>query len=189
RGAVLAWTADPDGAGYTYEAAIPWSVLDMGAPQAGDQIGFEAGRGVGGNSFMDLTGRDPDIASNLLQLTLTAPDSEMALGESPRVALEVRVNSAEPFILEQTVSPDSAYFWLDRVVEQPILLEAGEHTLRYEYAGDTSDANPGISQVDAFVLYPVVGRRVVELPDGRQFTLTYDTLTGASALIDSTPQE
>ncbi|MDI9636025.1 sugar-binding protein [Geitlerinema splendidum] len=189
RGAVLAWTADPDGAGYTYEAAIPWSVLDMDAPQAGDQIGFEAGRGVGGNSFMDLTGRDPDIASNLLQLTLTAPDSEMALGESPRVALEVRVNSAEPFILEQTVSPDSAYFWLDRVVEQPILLEAGEHTLRYEYAGDTSDANPGISQVDAFVLYPVVGRRVVELPDGRQFTLTYDTLTGASALIDSTPQE
>jgi hypothetical protein len=67
-GAALAW--QPFDGGYVYEAAIPWSSLNVGQPAAGLQVGFEAGRGVGGNSFMDLTGRDPDVAANLLIMTL-----------------------------------------------------------------------------------------------------------------------
>lgn len=182
QGATLAWQMADDGAGYTYEAALPWTALDIDNPQPGTRIGFEAGRGVGGNSFMDLTGRDPDIAANLLQLTLTAPGMDEALGESPEVALEVRVDREEAFILQQSVSPDSDYFWLDRVTTQPIRLEAGEHTIRYEYAGTEGGSNPGISKIDAFYLQPVIGRRVVALPDGQQYTLTYNTLTGDSQL-------
>jgi hypothetical protein len=186
-GAVLAWTPADDGAGYTYEAALPWAALDIDDPQPGARIGFEAGRGVGGNSFMNLTGRDPDVAANLLQLTLTAPGMESELGENPDVALEVRVNDGESFVLPQTVSPDSDYFWLDRVTPQPVRLEAGEHIIRYEYAGSEGTRNPGISRVDAFYVQPVVGRRVLLLPDGRQYTLTYHTLTGESALTETTP--
>jgi hypothetical protein len=69
-----------------------------------------------------------------------------------------------------------------------VALEAGEHTLRFEYAGEEGASNPGISRIDAFVIQPVTGRRVVSLPDGRQFTLTYNTLTGDSALEDTTSQ-
>jgi hypothetical protein len=136
---------------------------------------------------MDLTGRDPDIAANLLQLTLTAPGMDASLGESPEVALEVRVDSEESFVLQQSVSPDSDYFWLDRVTAEPIRLDAGEHTLRYEYAGAEGGSNPGISKIDAFYLQPLIGRRVVALPDGEQYTLTYNTLTGESQLINTTP--
>ena len=156
-------------------------------PQPGDRIGFEAGRGVGGNSFMDLTGRDPDVAANLLQLTLSAPGTDASLGETPEVALEVRLNDGDSFTLPQSVSPDSDYFWLDRVSPDAVRLEAGEHTLRYGYAGAEGVSNPGISKVDAFVLLPAIGRRVVALPDGRQYALTYDTLTGESVLEETAP--
>jgi hypothetical protein len=182
EGAALAWQMADDGAGYTYEASIPWAALDIDSPQPGTRIGFEAGRGVGGNSFMGLTGRDPDVAANLLQLTLTAPGMDETLGDSPEVALEVRVDREDPFTLQQSVSPDSDYFWLDRVTTQPIRLEAGEHVIRYEYAGAEGGSNPGISKIDAFYLQPVVGRRDVALPDGQQYTLTYNTLTGDSQL-------
>ncbi len=186
-GAQLVWTPAADGAGYTYEAALPWAALGVdAAPQPGDRLGFEAGRGIGGNAFMDLTGRDPDIAANLLQLTLTAPGMDAAFGAAPQVALEVRVDDGEPFVLPQSVSPDSDYFWLDPVTPQPVRLEAGEHILRYRYAGAEGGSNPGISKVDAFYLQPVVGRRVLLLTDGRQFTLTYNTLTGESRL-EATP--
>lgn len=186
RGASLAWEPVPDSSGYTYEAAIPWSVIGVDHPQPGTRIGFEAGRGIGGNSFMDLTGRDPDVAANLLLLTLTAPDAEATLGESPEVALEVRLDNGEDFLLEESVSPDSDFFWLDRITPDPVRLDAGEHIIRYQYAGEEASANPGLSKLDAFVLYPVVGRRIVVLPDGRQFVLTYNTLTGASDLSAST---
>jgi hypothetical protein len=62
-----------------------------------------------------------------------------------------------------------------------VRLEAGEHTIRYEYAGEEGSAAPGLSKVDAFYLQPAVGQRTFALPDGRQFMLTYDTLTGASS--------
>ncbi len=56
-------------------------------------------------------------------------------------------------------------------------LVEGENTIRYRYAGEESE-NPGLSQVDAFFLQPVVARRVFELPDGQRYTLTYDTRSG-----------
>jgi hypothetical protein len=184
RGAALVWQPAEDGLGYHYEAALPWEALGMDAPQPGASLGFEAGRGIGGNSFMDLTGRDPDVASNLLQLTLTSPDAPVQSGQAPRVALEVRVDREPDFVLQQTVSPDSDYFWLDRVTLQPVRLEAGEHFIRYAYAGETATAgaNPGLSRIDAFVLYPAIGQRVIALTDGRRYALRYDTLTGESTL-------
>lgn len=188
-GASLAWTAADDGAGYTYETALPWSALGIDAPQPGQRIGFEAGRGIGGNSFLNLTGRDPDIAANLLQLTLTAPGMDAALGEAPEVALEVRLDREDAVIVPQTVSPDSDYFWLDRVTPQPVTLAVGEHTLRYEYAGATGSANPGISKVDAFYLQPVVGRHVLRLADGGEVILTYNTFNGDSNVEVHLPEE
>lgn len=182
KDAILAWQMSHDGAGYTYEASIPWKSLKIENPQAGSRIGFEAGRGIGGNSFMDLTGRDPDVASNLLTLTLIIPDMDTSTIQTPQVAVEIRVNSADAVILPQTISPDSDYFWLDKVTQQPIYLEAGEHTIRYEYAGETGSSNPGISKIDAFYLQPVIGRHVFRLADERVMVLTYNTLTGESHL-------
>ncbi len=187
RGAEVVWQAMDEGGGYTYEAAIPWAALDIDEPQAGMRLGFEAGRGLGGNSFMDLTGRDPDVAANLLQLTLTAPGMDASLGAAANVALNVRLDREDEFTLQESVSPDTDHFWLDLVTPQALRLEAGEHTIRYEYAGDEGTGNPGISKVDAFYLQPLVGRREYQLPDGTQLTLTYNTLTGDSDLLETTP--
>jgi len=185
-GAALAFTQS-DG-GYIYEASLPWEALGVDAPQAGGRIGLEAGRGIGGNSFMDLTGRDPDVPANLLALVLTTPESDNASLAAPEVALQVRLDDGDPVLLPQTVSPDSDYFWLDRVTAGPVHLEPGTHTLRYAYEGQGgSEQNPGLAKVDAFYLQPAVARRVFALPDGRQFSLTYDTLSGDSALVESTP--
>ena len=160
----------------------------MEAPQAGQRIGLEVGRGIGGNSFMNLTGRDPDVPANLLALVLTTPETDAGSLAAPEVALQVRLDDGDPVLLPQTISPDSDYFWLDRVTAEPVHLEPGTHTLRYEYAGQGgSEQNPGLAKVDAFYLQPAVARRVFALPDGRSFSLTYDTLTGEAALIESTP--
>ena len=177
RGAVLAW--QPADGGYTYEAALPWTALRISAPQAGMRFGFEAGRGIGGNSFMNLTGRDPDVAANLLKLQLVAPGIAAETAPAPTVALEVRLNDSPPVVLPQTVSPDSDHFWLDLVTAEPVRLVAGDHTLRYGHAGSAQD-NPMLAKVDAFYLQPAVARRTFERPDGRRFTLTYNLLTGAS---------
>lgn len=176
RDSELAWQAVEGG--YRYEAKLPWAVLGLEQPQAGARIGFEAGRGVGGNSFMNLTGRDPDVAANLLSLTLVTPDSAGTLGQAPDVALEVRINAGERITIPQSIAPDSDYFWLDLVTPQPLMLEAGEHRIRFEYAGETGSANPGLSKVDGFLLVPAVQGRRFSLPDGRTVTLAYDTLTG-----------
>ncbi len=182
RGATLAF--QPAEGGYIYEAAIPWESVDVEAPQAGRSIGFEAGRGIGGNSFMDLTGRDPDVASNLLQIMLVEPGMEMDATTAPRVSMEVRLDDNEPVVVPQSVSPDSDHFWLDLVIETPVHLEIGEHILRYSYAGEES-SNPGLSKVDAFYLQPAIARRVFEHPDGRRVTLTYNTLTGDASWEES----
>lgn len=175
RGATLAWTEQASG--YTYEAAIPWASLEVEAPAPGRRMGFEAGRGIGGNSFMNLTGRDPDVATNLLEIVLIDPAQPDSLPPAPEVALSVQLNDLDPVVIPQTVSPDSDYFWLDLVTGSPVYLEAGEHMLRYRHVGP-DDGNPGISKVDAFYLQPVVARTVVQHPDGRVITLSYNTLTG-----------
>lgn len=179
-GAELAWQTGEGG--YTYEAAIPWSTIGFDAPPAaGARIGFEAGRGIGGGAFMDLSGRDPDVAANLLQMTLVSGDEAGSAADAPNVALAVRLDDGEAVTIPETVSPDSDYFWLDLVTAEPVALGAGEHTLRYAYAGEEGGANPGLSKVDAFYLQPAIGQRTFVLPDGRQFTLTYDLLTGQSS--------
>lgn len=175
EGAQLAWQPLDDGDGYIYEAALPWSALEVEQPTAGTQIGFEAGRGVGGDAFMDLTGRDPDIAANLLRLTLTEPDFDNAALSSSEAALEVRINDTE-VTLPQMVSPDSDHFWLDLLTPEGIMLNAGENTLRYRHRGEGE--NPTLAKVDAFYIQPVTARRVFALPDGSTYELTYNTLTG-----------
>ncbi len=177
EGANLAWQAYENG--YIYEASIPWSSLDVDQPQPELQVGFEAGRTIGGNSFMDLTGRDPDVAANLLRMTLVESGGNTDTSTTPKVFLEVRLDSDDSVLMPQMISPDSDYFWLDQVTSEPIPLEAGEHTLRYEYAADGGDSrNPGLAKVDAFYIQPAVAERIFQHPDGRTFTLTYNTLTG-----------
>ncbi|MBN1965634.1 MAG: hypothetical protein JW910_13370, partial [Anaerolineae bacterium] len=94
--------------------------------------------------------------------------------------LEVRLDDGDPVLVPQTVSPDSDYFWLDRVSALPVHLTPGEHVLRYRYVGGEDGAeNPGVAKVDAFYVQPAVARRLFVHPDGRRFFLTYATLTGA----------
>lgn len=185
RGSQLAWTPFADGTGYIYEAALSWEAIGVRTPEAGMRFGFEAGRGIGGNSFMNLSGRDPDVAANLLQLTLVEPGMPADALAAPQVALSVRINDGEEIIIPQTVSPDSDYFWLDLVTAQPIALSAGEHIIRYAYAGSAEAQNPGLSKIDAFYLQPAVARRTFVLPDGRSATLTYNTLTGETLWTES----
>jgi Carbohydrate family 9 binding domain-like len=163
--------------GYRYEVAIPWETLEV-KPEAGQQLGFEAGRGIGGDGFMDLTGRDPDVAGNLLLLELAEPGQRTSSQASAAVSLQVRLDDFEAVTLAQTVSPDSDYFWLDSLGTQPYRLGTAQHTLRYRSLSGTD--NPGLSKVDTFYLQPVVARQVFEHPDGRHFTLTYDTSSGES---------
>lgn len=174
-GAALAW--QPDQSGYVYEAAIPWTAMGIEAPTAGMQFGFEAGRGVGGNSFMDLTGRDPDVPANLLTLMLVEPGMTTTANNAPQVALDIRINDGETITLPETVSPDSDHFWLDLVTPEPIRLLNGENIIRYRYAGEEGE-NPGMSKVDAFYIQPAIARRVLDHPDGWEILLTYNTLTG-----------
>ncbi len=176
-GAVMAFLQQ-DG-GYIYEAAVPWEALEIDNPQPGRKIGLEIGRGIGGNAFMDLTGRDPDIASNLLQVTLVEPGTVTGDLTAPEVFLEVRLDDEDPILMPQTISPDSDYFWLDQVTEIPLHLTPGQHILRYRYVGgDTATENPGVAKIDAFYLQPVIARRVFSHLDGRTLSLTYDTLSG-----------
>lgn len=166
--------------GYRFEAALPWSSLGFKtAPQAGQTIGLEVGRGIGGNSFMDLTGRDPDVASNLLKLMLVAPGLSASATTAPQVALQVQFAGQPAVTLPESDSPDSDFFWLDQVTAAPVHLAPGRYAIIYRYAGDQS-ANPGRSKVDAFYLQPAVARRIFQTPDGRTITFTYDTLTGAT---------
>ena len=185
EGAALSW--QPTKSGYVYEAAIPWDTLRIEAPAAGLEFGLEAGRGVGGNSFMDLTGRDPDVPSNLLTLILAEPDMDLSGNTAPNVALDVRINDGDAVVLPETISPDSDFWWLDLVTAEPVRLQAGENILRYRYAGDEGE-NPGTSYVDAFYIQPATARRILQHPDGRTITLTYDTLTGEATWTE-TPAE
>src|SRR5262249_8247628 len=77
-GAKLAWKAMEGG--YIYEATMPLQSVGVNDAKNDKVIGIEAGRGIGRNSFMDLTGRDPDIATNLLPVTLS--DAGAASGQS-----------------------------------------------------------------------------------------------------------
>jgi hypothetical protein len=165
--------------GYGYEAAIPWETLEI-KPERGQQLGFEAGRSIGGDSFMTLTGRDPDVASNLLLLELAGVGQTASSSAGSDVSLQIRLDDYEAVTLQATVSADTPYFWLELVNAEPYRLEAGEHTVRYRSL--STGENPGSSKVDAFYLQPVIAHKVLEHPDGRHFLLRYDTLQGMSRL-------
>lgn len=184
----LAWQPFDTGDGYIYEAALPWRSLRVDAPESGKVIGVEIGRGVGGDSFLDLTGADPDTAANLADLILindlddleALGGAEVVLSGGERaIALAVMVDDGEPLILPAATAPDRRYLWLDRMANTPIFLEEGEHTLRVTYAG--SEASRRVV-VDGFLIQPVVARRVFAGPDGGRLILTFDTVTGTSTL-------
>lgn len=183
--AEVAWQQTQDG--YVYEAAIPWASLGVNRVQPNQKMGIEIGRSVGGNSFMNLTGRDPDSAGNLAPLTLAAnaqpitttppaAGTPQATQPSPNaVAFSVAINSAPAITVAQATSPDRDYLWLDRVGAAPIKLNAGANTLRVAYAG--SDGSRA-ALVDAFVLLPIGLTREFTGTNGAMLTLRYDVRAG-----------
>ncbi len=185
RGGQMVWQKQQSG--FVYEAAFPWESVGIRTLTPGLRIGIEAGRGVGGNSFMDLTGRDPDIGSNLLPVVLTdgSPVPGGARADDV-VFLRVQIGSEPALLVTTNVSPDRDYWWLDRVTRFPVQLAKGLHRLSYSYAG-TGQTDDSLSKVDAFYLQPVTAERTFALRDGRQITLSYDTSTGAASWEETKP--
>jgi hypothetical protein len=182
--AVVAWR--PTAGGYAYEAAIPWESLGVYEAKPSQRLGIEIGRGVGGNSFLDLSGRDPDSAGNLVPLLLveqagqpTPPAASSSVSassvQSDSVAFNVSVNSLSTFTVTQLVSPDRDYLWLDRMNTEPLKLKAGPNLLRVGYVG--RDPNR-VALVDAFFLSPAVVSRAFTGPDGKLLRLSYDMRAG-----------
>jgi hypothetical protein len=176
--AKLAWREVAGG--YVYEAALPWGGLGAREAQAGAQMGVEVGRGFGGNSFLDLSGRDPDSAANLVPLRLVeraGQAGEVVAGAhvagADAVALGVALDGGEALVLPQQVSPDRDYLWLD-LIGEPIRLDAGQHTLRLTYAGRDASRS---AIVDAFLLAPALVVQRFAGPDGAMLTLSYDMRT------------
>jgi len=170
--------------GYVYEAAIPWASLGVREVKPNQRMGIEVGRGIGGNSFMNLSGRDPDAASNLVPLTLVIqpgrtgrPQDNMSVAAMApdSVAFSVSINNSITFTVPQAVSPDRDYLWLDRVNSNPLQLERGSNTLRVSYSGSDPDR---AALVDAFLLLPAVLTREFTSPAGERLTLRYDLMTG-----------
>lgn len=180
--AEIAWRSI-DG-GYVYEAAIPWASLGVREAKPGQRMGIEVGRGIGGNSFMDLSGRDPDSAGNLVPLTLVIHAGQVeppqvsatfATTMPDAVAFSVVINGDTAFTVPQAISPDRDYLWLDRVNTEPLQLKQGLNTLRVSYSGSDSDR---ATLVDAFLLLPAVLTREFTGPAGERLTLRYDLMTG-----------
>lgn len=189
--AQLAWEPFAAGGGYVYEAALPWRSLRVRGVEAGKVIGVEAGRGLGGDSFLDLTGGDPDVAANLAKLILvdTLADLEtmggadvVMSGAANAIALGVSIDGGARIVVPANTAPDRRYLWLDRVGSGPVTLSAGEHTLTLTYAG--LDDLRRVA-VDGFLIQPVIAQRVFAGPDGARLTLTYDTATGAIRVEES----
>src|SRR5205085_694252 len=109
------------------------------------------------------------------QLVDAQSSEDSAAGAQEPVFLRVQVGDEEPLLVPTNVSPDSEYWWLDRVTRFPVRLTKGEYPLRYAYAGAGVD---GLSKVDAFYIQPVRPQRVFQLADGTRYTLTYDTTDG-----------
>lgn len=184
-GAQMAWMETASG--YNYEAAIPWTSLFVDDVAGGKVLGFDLGRGFGGSGFQDFTGKDPDTASNLAPLklvtTLSLAAQAAAGGEPPApdaVALRVWFGSAGspahgPWFLPESVAPDRDYLWLDRLTERPFHHAAGDALLTFESAGsDPSRA----SVVDAFLLQPVIERKMLADDAGHTLTVVHSLETG-----------
>ena len=181
--------------GYVYEAALPLASLGRldglsgraagqgdwtaeAAATAEDPTvwiaGIDIGRGSTGGGFMCWTGLDPDAAENLAPLlfTLEPPaqqDVVTPTSQGPAdVAVTVQVGELEPLVLEEAVSPDRDYLWLDRLTGLPLKLEPGDYKVRITGSGADSQRR---SVVDALWLVPSRQRKVLEGPDGRRLEL------------------
>ncbi|MBI5961318.1 MAG: hypothetical protein HY866_21445 [Chloroflexi bacterium] len=188
--AELAWHAFETGDGYIYEAKLPFRSLRMSSISAGQRLGIEVGRGIGGDSFLDLTGADPDSASNLAKLILVNEISDLEEmggaetvleGSARALAVGVTLDGGEQMIVPANTAPDRRYLWLDRVGGGPINLNAGAHVLHVTYTGSERLRRV---DVDGFLIQPVIAQRVFEGPDGARLTLTYNTQTGEITLAE-----
>jgi hypothetical protein len=186
----LAWQPFDTGDGYIYEATLPFRSLRIRDIHAGKVMGIEAGRGLGGDSFIDLTGSDPDTAANLARLILVNELSdldEMGGAETvlssadTAIAVGVSLDGGPRVVVPANTAPDRRYLWLDRVGDGPVTLGAGEHTLHVSYAGSEDKQ---LVVVDGFLIQPVVARRVLEGPDGSTLTLTYDTAASRVTIVE-----
>ena len=180
RDARLAWK---QGSGfYVYEAALPWKALGVSGVQAGMQMGLEMGRGCCGSGFQDISGRDPDVARNLVRLTLVERLSSTArtpqgpsVSGPDAVAISWNLDGAGERTHSEGGSPDRDYLYLERLNSAPVELAAGVHRLDFQYAG----ADRGrAALLDGFLLMPARLSKTLLGPGGRSLTLTYDITTG-----------
>jgi hypothetical protein len=188
--AELAWQAFETGDGYIYEATLPFRSLRVSNAAVGETLGVEMGRGIGGDSFLDLTGADPDTASNLAKLILVndlgdleamGGAEDVLAGGTRALAVGVTLDGGDQIIVPSNTAPDRRYLWLDLVGDGPVTLDAGAHVLRVTYAGSEPVRRV---DVDGFLIQPVVAQRIFEGPDGARLTLTYDTKTGEVTVVE-----
>ncbi len=171
--------------GYIYEARLPWKSLGVSKVASGTVMGLELGRGCCGSGFQDLSGTDPDVARNLVPLTLVdalSPGANnQAAGPTGPDAVALRWDIDGTGARKQNLggSPDRDYLWLDRLTSAPIDLTAGAHTLTFTYAG--SDPTRNIA-VDGFLLLPVPLTQTLTTKDGARLTLQYDVEHGKLTL-------
>jgi hypothetical protein len=188
--AELAWQPFETGDGYIYEAKLPFRSLRVHSVIAGQRLGLEIGRSIGGDSFLDLTGGDPDSASNLARLILVNEISDLdelggaetvLSGSARALAVGVTLDGGDQMVVPANTAPDRRYLWLDRVGDGPIQLDAGAHVLHVTYTGSEPLRRV---DVDGFLIQPVIAQRVFEGPDGARLTLTYNTQTGEVTLTE-----
>ena len=180
RDAQLAWKG---GEGqYIYEIKLPWASLGVSRIEVGKKMGIELGRGCCGSGFQDLSGKDPDTAGNLVQLTLVdaltpGVSSRIVSPSGPdAVALRWNLDGSGPRKQSQGGSPDRDYLWLERLTSTPVEMSAGPHTLTLEYAGTDPARTVAL---DGFLLVPAQLTRTLEAPqEGRDLTLLYDIESG-----------
>jgi hypothetical protein len=176
--AKLAWSQG-DGF-YIYEAALPWKLLGVDQVQTGAEMGLELGRGCCGSGFQDLSGTDPDTASNLVKMILVdqlSPDATNIVTPvtgPEAVALRWSLDGGSLRSQAQAGAPDRDYLFLERLTSIPINLTAGAHTLTLEYAGTDPTRSAAI---DGFLWMPEILTKHFTGPSG-SLTLTYDITRG-----------
>ncbi len=182
--AELAWR-EAEG-GYTYEAALPWESLSRVDAEPGRMLAFEAGMAFN-NAFIDWTGRDPDVASNLAPIRLvealsaTQPPGATPQASTGGVAFSATLDGSDAVVVSQSTSPDRDYLWLDNVFPGPVPLTAGQHRVELAYAGQQPD---GVAEIDALAFVPAIACRDFQKPEGGVLRLCYDMQTGQATWQD-----
>ena len=177
-GAQLAWN---QGEGfYIYEVALPWKSLNLDQVRLGQEMGLELGRGCCGSGFQDISGMDPDTASNLAKMILVdelSPEANRPLDVAPSpgaVALLWSLDGGTFRSQPHASSPDRDYLWLERLTSTPVDLAAGTHGLTLEYGGTDPTRSAAI---DGFLLMPAQLTKKFTSPNG-SLVLTYDIELG-----------